>query len=886
MDDFARGTRGLWSKASLKADAGWGPRRQAESVASRRSKLAEKVKELKTRTDEINKRMKGHDVARKHALDALAVEMDPFLALLERFDMECAEEESDYANRLWLKEEHCREQIVLRYRQTWAAHVATASPSAHGGKSSAANSRRGSRSLVSHSVQREDNATQSSAHPVTGPPRRAPVRRIDGKNLRGSEVRLVLLRMTRHPEDLAFQARSYERLLALAAWLPKCAHDCLHFGVLAKACHLLADVLHALGVHVPSFEGSHPGENSSTNSSSSSSSSSSTPGTAHRKKDREPPKCRPESEEEALALCRPIVGLMATLVLSDEIAGMQMDALSGYELAAATIGRFPLDESVQRHVCHLIRVRCGDDTGRTVAGSATGNINGLYGNSVREETAQNDGDDDGENDYDVDDGSSLGTATTLVEHIPHVGSTSTLLHQASLATSVSGRSEADYYNQMDFELGTWVDPSTGSYIPSPLSILVRVLALQLGLPLTCLRRQARALRQGAKEYLAAKPEKAIETRLGRAPLGTALTPAQAAVAQPGVGTTRIPWDLGEESMVALMEAQQRRRPANLPALHAALLALQAFATNSDENKADVLRCGALPLLLALLRAAGHIDRILLLRAGAAALCTQAMDVVRALLWTPSADAPSSTVAFEVASQVVAAGGVCRMVEAVKVHHQDPKVATAMLQLLQALMAALAPGPPPTLTSANGAAAGAGACVARGSGGTTAMGGGFSLGFAFESGGGATASPHAWHLRHCGGGSKVHLAMLLDALKQWSVFSPIVWLAATNLATLMSGSTELVQGNIQSALMSLHGPTTLVQCLAVNLYDPHVAEALCRVMYFIVACGPRGNLLRNELKGIRAADELFKCSTVHAGANGRVLHWAGAASEIILRRMHE
>jgi len=50
MDDFARGTRGLWSKASLKADAAWGPRRQAESVALRRSKLAEKVKELKTRT--------------------------------------------------------------------------------------------------------------------------------------------------------------------------------------------------------------------------------------------------------------------------------------------------------------------------------------------------------------------------------------------------------------------------------------------------------------------------------------------------------------------------------------------------------------------------------------------------------------------------------------------------------------------------------------------------------------------------------------------------------------------------------------------------------------------------------------------------------------------
>jgi len=881
MDDFARGTRGLWSKASLKADAAWGPRRQAESVALRRSKLAEKVKELKTRTEEINKRMKGRDIARKHALDALAVEMDPFLALLERFDMECAEEESDYANRLWLKEEHCREQIVLRYRQTWAAHVANASPSAHGGKPSAANSRRGSRSSISHSVQQEDLATQPSAQPVAGPPRRAPVRRIDGKNLRGSEVRLVLLRMSRHPEDLAFQARSYERLLALAAWQPKCAHDCLHFGVLAKACQLLADALHALGVHVPSLEGSHQGDNSSTHSSTSSSSSSA-PGTAHRKRDKEPPKCRPESDEEALALCRPIMGLMATLVLSDEIAGMQMDALSGYELAAATIGRFPLDESIQRHACHLIRVRCGDDTGRTVAGSATGDINGYHGNSVREGAAQNDGGDDS----DDDDGSSLGTVTTLLERLPHVGSTATL-HQPSLATSVSGRSEADYYNQMDFELGTWVDPSTGSNIPSPLSILVRVLALHLGLPLSCLRQQAKVLRQGAKEYLAAKPEKAIEVRLGRPPLGTALSPAQAAVAQPGVGTTRIPWDRGEESMVALMEAQQRRRPADVPALQAALLALQAFATNLDENKADVLRCGALPLLLALLRAAGHIDRILLPRAAAAALCTQTMEVIRALLWTPSADAPSSKVAFEVASEVVAAGGVCRMVEAVKVHHQDPKVATAVLQLLQALMAALAPGPPPNASSYNGAAvgAGAGAGVTRG-GGMTAAQGGFSLGFAFESGGGASASAHAWHLRHCGGGSKVHLAMLLDALKECSDFSPIVWLAATNIATLMSGSTELVQGNIQSALMSLHGCSTLAQCLAVNLYDPHVAEALCRVLYFIVACGPRGNLLRNELKGVRAADELFKCSTVHAGVNGRVLHWAGAASEIILRRMHE
>jgi hypothetical protein len=701
------------------------------------------------------------------------------------------------------------------------------------------------------------------------------VQRIDGKSLRGSDVRLVLLRMARNPSDLAFQARSFERLLALATWQPHCARDCLHFGVLGKACHLLADALHALGLHVPGPDGSIPAESKSGSSGRSSSSPSFSPAcvTAKRGKEKERPKCVPASEDEALAVCRPVVGLMATLVLSDEIAGLQMDALSGFELAAAAIGRFPLDAHLQRHVCCLIRVRCGDDTGRTVASAATGNINGRHGTLFGGAAGTDDDDDDaegGDRDDEDDDGSSLGTVTTLLDRAPCLGEG---LFQPSLATSVSGRSEADYY-PLDFDVGTWVDPSTGSKVPSALSILMRILALQLGLPLKCLRHEAKVLRQGAKTYLAAMPEKAIEAKPGRPPLGTALTPAHAEISLPGVGTTRVPWGQGEESLVARMEEQQRRRPADLPSLHAALLALKAFATNLDDNKNDVLRCGALPLLLALLRTAGHIDRILLPRAAAAALCAQAMDTLRAVLWTPNAEAPTSSVAFDVASQVVAAGGMCRMVEAVKVHSGDPTVATAAQQLWQALMAALAPGPPSVATAAG----------ARGGGG--AVTGGFGLGFAFESGGGSTASAHAWHLRHCGGGSKDHLAVILNAFVTWSEVSPLVWLAATNLATLLAGSTQLVQGNLQSALMALQGCSTLVQCLAVNLYDPHVAEALCRVLYCVVACGPRGNLLRNELKAVRAADALFKCSAVHAGVNGHVLHWASAAKEIILRRAHE
>ena len=53
------------------------------------------------------------------------------------------------------------------------------------------------------------------------------------------------------------------------------------------------------------------------------------------------------------------------------------------------------------------------------------------------------------------------------------------------------------------------------------------------------------------------------------------------------------------------------------------------------------------------------------------------------------------------------------------------------------------------------------------------------------------------------------------------------------------------------------------------------------MWCLVECGPRGNVVKNDLKQRGAPDALFKVTSVHEGVSPGVMHWANAAKEAVL-----
>jgi len=58
----------------------------------------------------------------------------------------------------------------------------------------------------------------------------------------------------------------------------------------------------------------------------------------------------------------------------------------------------------------------------------------------------------------------------------------------------------------------------------------------------------------------------------------------------------------------------------------------------------------------------------------------------------------------------------------------------------------------------------------------------------------------WHLWLQG--TRGGLSLFLTVFDHFSDFSPLVWLAATNLCTILAGSTPRDKGNVQSALLAL------------------------------------------------------------------------------------
>ena len=70
--------------------------------------------------------------------------------------------------------------------------------------------------------------------------------------------------------------------------------------------------------------------------------------------------------------------------------------------------------------------------------------------------------------------------------------------------------------------------------------------------------------------------------------------------------------------------------------------------------------------------------------------------------------------------------------------------------------------------------------------------------------------HAWHLKHVLAGTREGVALLLDAFARWPDCSPVVWLAATSLCTILSGSGSRDQGTVQSTLLALRASACVVR----------------------------------------------------------------------------
>lgn len=69
-------------------------------------------------------------------------------------------------------------------------------------------------------------------------------------------------------------------------------------------------------------------------------------------------------------------------------------------------------------------------------------------------------------------------------------------------------------------------------------------------------------------------------------------------------------------------------------------------------------------------------------------------------------------------------------------------------------------------------------------------------------------------------------------------------------------------------------------------SPLLSQVLCRLMWCLIECGPRGNVVKNDLKQRGAPDALFKVTSVHEGVSPGVMHWANAAKEAVLRRTNQ
>eukprot|EP00613_Pedinella_sp_CCMP2098_P019921 CAMPEP_0171685104 /NCGR_PEP_ID=MMETSP0991-20121206/2066_1 /TAXON_ID=483369 /ORGANISM="non described non described, Strain CCMP2098" /LENGTH=153 /DNA_ID=CAMNT_0012272721 /DNA_START=81 /DNA_END=538 /DNA_ORIENTATION=+ len=120
MDTLTKNTRGQWLRASEKADEIWASR--VDDRAVRREVLWRAVEAMRARGAEIRTRMaKLSKVAMNHALEALTKQTDPVSAVLERFDMACAEEDSKHARWQWNHEIRVRREVVARYRDAWTA---------------------------------------------------------------------------------------------------------------------------------------------------------------------------------------------------------------------------------------------------------------------------------------------------------------------------------------------------------------------------------------------------------------------------------------------------------------------------------------------------------------------------------------------------------------------------------------------------------------------------------------------------------------------------------------------------------------------------------------------------------------------------------------------
>lgn len=266
MEQLTRNSRGVWSKAGGEADAAWDSRANTDKQ-KRRKNLFAKVAELRAQCELISKRMANFAVARAHALQQHNLLMDPHIAALELFDMRCAEEESRHANSIFAKERVRRARVVDRYRASWAPtgnllidFSASLSPgrfpssaslpdiglrgssrafSVTGGFSgsfpdrpfgegdSAPPSRAVSLQLVIPPLTISASSVPVYAPPAPlvppPPPLGLKVRRLDGRCLRGTDLRAILTRMGRSHTEFHFQVVLLKKTHALHK-----AHCCFY----------------------------------------------------------------------------------------------------------------------------------------------------------------------------------------------------------------------------------------------------------------------------------------------------------------------------------------------------------------------------------------------------------------------------------------------------------------------------------------------------------------------------------------------------------------------------------------------------------------------------------------------------------------------------------
>jgi hypothetical protein len=125
-------------------------------------------------------------------------------------------------------------------------------------------------------------------------------------------------------------------------------------------------------------------------------------------------------------------------------------------------------------------------------------------------------------------------------------------------------------------------------------------------------------------------------------------------------------------------------------------------------------------------------------------------------------------------------------------------------------------------------------------------------------------------------------MFVSTLKRFPSLSPLVWLLCSNLATLLVGMPKAGLNQLQSDLLGLKCAEALIDALNANLYDPLIAEVVCKLIFCLISCGPKGRRQKTELAKCRAADALHKVTSVHGGSEA-VVHWATAAREAVTKK---